>query len=277
MTQLTVDQQLPEYTVNAKNFARDSDNKIHDDKVAAEYGYRGGLVPGVAVYAYMTVPVACALGRDWLERGDMTGKFIKPIYDEEPVIVKARVAETDPIRIVVTAENTAGELCGVGEASYSDPAPPFDLTKYTLAPPPAKEDRLAPSIDVIKEGTPLGALTMRWSHEELTVPFLDDVVESLPLYREPGVTWHPAFMPHIANTLLVENIALGPWIHTASDVDHYALPEEGEEVVVRGRISHAYAKRGHEIVVADIAFTGRNDRILALMAHSAIVKPAKKS
>ena len=43
---------LPTYRVKARNTSSTSDNKIHDDAVAAKYGFRGGLVPGVTVREY---------------------------------------------------------------------------------------------------------------------------------------------------------------------------------------------------------------------------------
>ena len=50
---------LGPYRVEAFNTAKASENKIHDDAVARRFGFRGGLVPGVDVYAYMThLPVA---------------------------------------------------------------------------------------------------------------------------------------------------------------------------------------------------------------------------
>ena len=71
---------LPVYHVTAHNYAEQSSNKMHSDDVAAQYGYTGGLVPGVALYAYMSEPVAIAWGTKWLGSGTMTGKFIHPIY-----------------------------------------------------------------------------------------------------------------------------------------------------------------------------------------------------
>ena len=50
------------YTVEAFNTATDSTNKIHDDDVARTYGFRGGLVPGVDVYAYLTHEPGRAVG-----------------------------------------------------------------------------------------------------------------------------------------------------------------------------------------------------------------------
>ncbi|HKA92367.1 MAG TPA: hypothetical protein VKE97_01090, partial [Acidimicrobiia bacterium] len=61
----------PAYTVRAYNAATASENKIHDDVVARTYGFEGGLVPGVTVYAYLTHPVVAAFGRPWLEHGTM--------------------------------------------------------------------------------------------------------------------------------------------------------------------------------------------------------------
>jgi hypothetical protein len=45
---------LGPYRVKAFNASKESENKIHDDAVARQFGFRGGLVPGVDVYAYMT-------------------------------------------------------------------------------------------------------------------------------------------------------------------------------------------------------------------------------
>src|SRR5215469_18031236 len=60
---------LSPYRVKAFNTAKASENKIHDDAVARRFGFGGGLVPGVDVYAYMAhLPVAL-WGRAWLERG----------------------------------------------------------------------------------------------------------------------------------------------------------------------------------------------------------------
>ena len=47
------------YAVVAYNTAHASENKIHDNTVARRFGFAGGLVPGVDVYAYMAhLPVA---------------------------------------------------------------------------------------------------------------------------------------------------------------------------------------------------------------------------
>ena len=71
----------PAYEVRAFNGAAASENKIHDDTVARRFGFKGALVPGVAVFATMAhVPVA-HFGRAWLEQGEAACRFLKPVYD----------------------------------------------------------------------------------------------------------------------------------------------------------------------------------------------------
>ena len=71
----------------AYNTARESENKMHDDTVARRFGFTGGLVPGVDVYAYMAHPAVARWGRDFLEAAPCEARFLKPVYDGETAIV----------------------------------------------------------------------------------------------------------------------------------------------------------------------------------------------
>ena len=81
-----------DHKVVAYNTAKTSDNKIHDDDVARQFGFSGGLVPGVDVYAYMTHPAVACWGQDWLERGWMSVRLQKPVYEGAEVVVRADLA-----------------------------------------------------------------------------------------------------------------------------------------------------------------------------------------
>ena len=83
---------LPRHRVSARMPADVTENKIHEDGLARELGFRGGLVPGVTVYAWMTHPVVAALGVPWLERGTFRARFQSPVYFDEPVVIEAAVA-----------------------------------------------------------------------------------------------------------------------------------------------------------------------------------------
>src|SRR5512133_865786 len=76
---------LPALELAARNTAADSENKIHDDAEARRYGYAGGLVPGVTLYAYLTQIAVGYFGPAWLERGTADVSFRRPVYAGETV------------------------------------------------------------------------------------------------------------------------------------------------------------------------------------------------
>src|SRR5438477_10708740 len=84
--------ELPEFHVSAAAPTEPRENKIHEDDVARQYGFKGGLVPGVTVYGWLTHPVVEALGAEWVEKGSFRARFAQPIYLEEPAVIRARVA-----------------------------------------------------------------------------------------------------------------------------------------------------------------------------------------
>lgn len=267
---------LAPHTVRAHNFAAQSANKIHDDAVAAKLGFTGGLVPGVALYAYMTVPMARDFGADWIARGAMTGKFIKPIYDGEAAKVSARVESENPLRVVLELTNPAGELCAVGSASMPEKRAPVDPTLYPQQQMPTL--KLPARADALKKNSPLGSLRIdpgQAAYGGEFVGLLEELVETLPIYTGPDAPWHPALIPMRANRLLAENVDLGPWIHTASDMTHYDSPRPGEEIWLRGFIADAFVKRGHDMVTLDLAAFGEGNRVLARILHTAIIRPAQ--
>src|SRR5215831_17236676 len=109
------------YRVRARNTSADSENKIHDDATAVHFGFRGGLVPGITIYAYMTVPLVEQFGLDWLERGSMQVKFDQPFYDSDQVIVTAEIDDrADQIKIAVTAGREDGIVCATALATVND-------------------------------------------------------------------------------------------------------------------------------------------------------------
>ncbi|MBI1765669.1 MAG: hypothetical protein HYR56_30060 [Acidobacteria bacterium] len=268
MTNLTLRQTLPPYAVVAKNYATQHANDIHSDAGAARYGFAGGLVPGVANYAYLTRPVVEALGSDWLIRGTMTAKFIQPIYDGETTTVRATVAQLEPLELQLELRNAAGVLCAVGVANLPNELPPLDARDYPLSLLP--RERRAATLASVCAGTELGSL--EFTLDLADTAFLENMCETLPLYRGTEAVCHPAFWPAQANEILMRNVALGPWIHTASTVRHYAQARNGERLSLRGRVQEAFEKRGHEIVVLDLGLFGEAERAIAHIQHSAIIK-----
>src|SRR5918911_1536140 len=114
------------YRVQARNLSLASENKIHDDDVARRFGFSGGLVPGVEVFAYMMhVPVA-RWGRDFLSRGLIEARFIKPVYDGQTADVDA-TEHNGLLTLEVFSRTT---LCATGTASLPAAAPAMSLSDY---------------------------------------------------------------------------------------------------------------------------------------------------
>ena len=237
---------LPVYRLRAVNTAPDSENKMHDDVVAAEYGFRGGLVPGITVYGYMMQPVV-EHAPEWLEHGSMKVRFLEPFYAGDPVVVRAEVSDDGSIRIVAEREN--GPVCATGTASVAHSGMP-EPTAFSEAPLPS--ERPVPSNDSVVSGTLLGTVT------------------------EQIETADPDRLLRFSNQILMRNFKLGPWIHAASEVTNWSAARVGDEISARGRIHDRFERKGHEFVVADVMLLAGGNRLVQTVRHTAIYRPARK-
>ena len=263
------------YRVRARNTSVDSDNKIHDDAVAASYGFRGALVPGITVYAYMTVPLVERFGLDWLERGSIQVKFHQPFYATEEVIVNARVdADSEPIKVSVTAERGDGTVCATALATINDPSNwlgEAGVSDYPGAPLPEAESRREASRESLIAGAALGSIRQKFELPDATL--LESLEERLPVYFGSQAIAHPFALLRLSNQILMSNVKLGPWIHTSSDVINRSAVRNGEEVSVRGRVRESFERKGHEFVVLDVLVVANGDRIVQQVRHTAIYRP----
>jgi hypothetical protein len=250
------------YSVVAFNTATASSNKIHDDAVASSLGFRGGLVPGVDVYAYLCHLPATRWGRAWLERGAMRARFHAPVYDADVVTVSSPDGERLEVR------DPDGALCAEGAAAIGEPVPPPAVDDWpdvpqAVAPPLASPEVLVP-------GTAFG-LEPHGFHADKHVEYLADVREELPLYREARVA-HPGWVLRDANYVLSGNVRLGPWIHVESVVQHFAAVEDGQEIGCRGLVTAEWEHKGHRFVRLDVIHTADGGPA-ARTDHTAIYRP----
>ena len=72
----------------AYNQVPDAVNEIHGDKMAKQYGFKGGLVPGATVCAYLTHPAVEFYGFDYLNNGHSQVRLHSPLYDGSPFEVR---------------------------------------------------------------------------------------------------------------------------------------------------------------------------------------------
>ena len=250
------------YAVVACNTATASANKIHDDAVARRFGFRGGLVPGVDVYAYLCHPPAAAWGRAWVEHGTMRARFHRPVYDGHEV----RITPHDDGRLEL--RDGDGELCAEATAALGEPLPPPDPGRWpdvaqALEPPPASPEVLVP-------GTAFG-LAPHGFHADRHREYLSDVREPLDLYRDEGIA-HPGWLLRDANYVLSANVRLGPWIHVESVVQHHAAVTDGAEVTARAIVEDEWEHKGHRFVRLDVLHLA-DGRPAARTTHTAIYRP----
>ncbi|WIG52185.1 MAG: hypothetical protein OJF48_003103 [Afipia sp.] len=256
--------QIEPYRVEAYNTAKLSENKMHDDSVAMKYGFKGGLVPGVDVLAYMIqVPVA-KWGRSFLERGFIEARFIKPIYDGEAVLVRA---EESGEELSLTVER--GEPKAAGRASLATIAPTFSLSDFSDTLP--VEIRTPIDADSYRLGKWLGTNPRSWPGET-GAQYRAEVRDADPIYAREGLV-HPGILQRIMNRVLMENALLGPWIHIGSRMQLLSAAADSDELTARACVTGNYEKKGHLFVELDALIVANGRTPVAHCQHTAIYQP----
>lgn len=274
---------LDPYRVKARNTSAESENKIHDDSVAKQYGFDAGLVPGITTYGHMTVPIVNHFGAEWLEQGAFQVKFHKPFYEGDDVTVRAEVDDDSaPAKISVFAEKDDGMICATGLATVNDrstwlgdPA----IENYPEADLPAFGERPLASKESVIKLEMLGTLRERVDIARLAKTVVADLSDPLDIYTGSGAPAHPAYLLGLANRILVENFKLGPWIHTASDLINWSAAHDSEELSVHGRIIDCFERKGHELAVLDLLIVAGGKRAVQQIRHTAIyrLRPSERS
>lgn len=253
------------YRITARNTATSSANKIHDDEVARSYGFSGGLVPGVTVFAYMARPPAERFGLDFLERGAISARFVLPVYNGETISV-ALGADG-----VVEVTNPAGGVCAVGTATIAEAVDELDVGRYPEAPLPSTVPRASPEAFAAAPilGTVKGSLTA-----ESRRAYLDLISDDSPLYEEQKAA-HPGWLLSWANLALTSNVRMGPWIHTSSEVRFLSVVRDGEGVSARALTVGTYERKGHNFVELDVLLIAGEGRPVMKARHVAIYEPRR--
>ena len=253
--------------VIARNDAEQSENRIHDDRVAAEYGFRGGLVPGVTVYAYLSTLPAVRWGRDWLERGTMSVRFHQPVYDGEEIDLRLLAGQNGTTELEAIGPDGAVRATGTATLPTSGvPAPPAVPAAVALPAPEARP----PADAAVLETVALGSYERRWTADaqETLLAAIGEPPESWPL---PQLA-HPGWLIRGANDVLSRSVRLGPWIHVSSDTTHHGTVTEGQHVSTRGSVARVFERKGHEFVELDVVVAA-DDAPVWSVRHVAIYRP----
>lgn len=256
---------LKPHTVSAYNLAKNSENKMHDDTVARRFGFQGGLVPGVDVFAYMSHMPVAKWGKAFLERGVMDGRFLKPVYDGETAVVSA--ADTDN-GIAIKVESR-GELCAMGHASMPSETQTISLGDFQDVSVVAKREPVNTSS--YAEGKWLGIPPYTLGAQP-SLDYLSDVRETDPLYPNEKIV-HTGMLLRTMKWALMENAILGPWIHVGSTIRYLATASVEDALTIRAKVTGNYDRKGHKFVELDGLIVANGKTPIARCQHVAIYQP----
>ena len=230
--------QAMEQYFTAINTAPDSENRMHSGDVAARYGFRGGLVPGIDVFGFLCEAFEADQGRAWRTQGWGELRLIRPFYDGETVIVRGEPSMGD---WALSAEGEDGGVRAtlrVGLRNTAAVALSLPAGLLPAARPAACEELLAP-------GTVLGSIA-------------GTLADGSP--RE---------LLELANRILMANFVLEPWIHTASKLQWFG--QVPKSVAVRAVVEELFARKGHSMVRYAVAYLSDGEVFLNV-EHTAIWK-----
>ena len=257
---------LPPYHVAAYNTAKSSENKIHDDATAKRFGFKGGLVGGVHVYAYMSHLPVQRWGRAWLERGTGEARFGKPVYEGDI----AEITAADDATGMSLQVNSGGELCATGHAGLPDKAPELPILA-DFKSFPARAHRAAADEQSLKIGDWLGMnpLTITQAYQ---IQDIADTRETDPLYLREGIV-HSGTVLRCCNWALSQNVILPAWMHMGSTVQNLGIAQVGDTLGVRARVTKNYEHKGHKWVEIDALVIANEAKPIARVTHIAIYRP----
>jgi len=263
---------LPEHRVRASLEPANSGNRIQDDDYARRHGFRGGLVPGVSVFAYMSRPLAEHFGRDWLERGSTEVRFVRPVYEGEEIRVSGiirSIEEDGTLLLDYQAANSQGVICGIGAAQLPPAAP---------SPEPSPEDYPAGrarlyrpiSLESLQVGENLVPVSSSFTWNVHWQYCRKSIRDLHPLYEK---ILHPGWLVSRGSQILAANYAIQAWIDVSCRIQHFHLQEEECIIQTRGRVLDKFERKGDHFIELDLAVFAA-PRCLATIRYTAIFRIA---
>ena len=263
---------LPLYEVRTHNTHSSSENRMHSDDVAAAYGFKGALVPGVTVFSHMTQPLMAKYGAEWLARGSAEVEFAKPAYEGELLSINTASA-AGANSYALTCVNEQGVELARMSAQLHDASPVADK-RAAIEPAAATGERPEVTWDLMELGKPFPALAWKPTRAD-NLQWCADSRDELPIYREGAApVLHPGFVLRQANLVLRNRFTLPAWIHTDSRIAFHAIARAGEVFEVRAIPEEKWQRKGHEFVRLYVCIL-RGGRVVTEILHTAIFRPRK--
>jgi len=249
------------YQIVARNFSTSSENRMHSDEIANRYGFKGALVPGVAIYGHLVKPLVDHHGPSWLSDSCVEVKLIKPTYHGDTLNIDWPGAEQP-----VAATNQHGDLLALVTPLPATPLPE-DLGLSGDMKIPGRPEIAWDNVCV---GEVFSPRALQFSGEENT-RYCTEIGDTDPVYQ---THIHPHYLLSLANEALMQEYQMPAWIHVKSKITHRDTLRVGHEVVLRSVVTDRWEKKGHQFIAIHLTFW-HNDTIAVDIEHQAIFRIAE--
>lgn len=258
------------WSAQALNQEPNSTNEIHGDDLAQQYGFTGGLVPGVTVSAYLLHPAIEAWGADFLARGRAHVTVHSPLYDGEQFQVD--ITEQEQARYKASLRRPDDTLAASASTDLHDATPPA-----RRGDPMAAADFVAPDAcrDVWQKLQRTGCLAFpfHWHPEHIMATYLSNPAGMPALLQGNRAYANMAFILGISNWTADSNVHMNPWIHLETWSQNYRPIPMGTRIVCEMTVEDLFDKKGHEFFDANFnLFDTQDDSALTSIRLRAIYK-----
>ena len=228
----------------AYNQVPDSENEIHGDAIALQFGFEGALVPGATVAAYLVHPVVEELGYEFLCRGKFSAKFLAPVYDDLDFKVETMAKPENQYSAEISQSDArvcASALINIAPSDLESPS----LRGDELGDPKAERKPATPETMRGLKEQGCEAFEDVWQEQHQMATYLRDSSKmASPFFKENFA--NPAFLIGMSNYVFASNAQMNPWILVEAHCQNFKAMPEGSKVLGEMEILELFNRRGHE-------------------------------
>lgn len=230
---------------------------IHEDSVAQRMGYRAALLPGAFVYTYAARLAVSAWGIDWVERGAISARFRRPVFNGDLLTIAAQAADADGShRLTVT--NQLGEEVVTGTLG----PPAHETPRAELIFQQHRDPREAIDAARMRPGTRFNTAERILTAEDLTAS-RSAMAEAHPVFLQNDVA-HPGCLVRLTMDDVLRSFALPmPPIFTAVETRHFCAVRPGDRVSTSAVATEVFERGGKHYFVSEEYLVLDGDRIAA--------------
>lgn len=217
---------------------------IHDDSVAADYGFRGAVVHGIRVLEAALAPVYREWGTDWFSGGGISLRHRRPVYAGEPLVARFSPAERAGAFDLVVLD-PAGEQVAVGEVTGPDAGRIAPEVPPAAEPPSPKRRAEKGSIAV---GDPVVGVPVPVDETLLHEQLFED-----PALRRAGLALPAAsLVVHVAGAAGFDTFEWQtPGMYYSSENTFFAPPRFGSTLRSTGVVVETFERNGNTFFTTD--------------------------